>query len=39
MAGMDTEEENMIIEIEVANPYNGYKQKHPPTDEGREKDH
>lgn len=29
----------MIIEIDVADPGNGYKQKHAPTDEGREKDH
>lgn len=41
MVGMDTEDENMDIEIEVADPGRGSgdKQKHPPTVEGREKDH
>jgi hypothetical protein len=39
MVGMDTNEENMNIEIEVADSGNGDEQEYYPIDDGHKKDH
>lgn len=39
MVDIDSVEEDMVIEIDVANTWNGDEQKHPPIDDDWEKDH